>query len=131
MKGKVEEVVDPKVYRYNSDTGAGEVQYKWIFLAKSHVKKKTMETVMVPSPAAGGKGKCGDGGSDGVSYGCLLCSVEGNATGIYGNVDTLMKHILEHGKEGMSDKTKVMGRCIVGRVARNDEAWDVNIVCGQ
>jgi hypothetical protein len=70
-----------------------------------------------------------DGLREDTNYGCLICSVEGNVSGIYGNVETLMNHIyLEHGKGGgISERAVRESRCVIGRVAGVDEEWDVNI----
>lgn len=112
-KNKTETVVDPNVY-----TSAVGIRYKWVFLAKSHVKKKTMESGRLQSIKEE-KEEC--------NYGCLICSVEGNVTGIYGNVETLMNHIfLEHTRT-MSDRTLSKARCILGRSADKEEDWDINI----
>ncbi|KAF2133569.1 hypothetical protein P153DRAFT_353902 [Dothidotthia symphoricarpi CBS 119687] len=104
-KNKREMVVDPQIYK----SKAG-VRYRWIFLAKSHVKKKTSE-----------------GSYDDGNYGCVFCSVEGNVTGIYGSVETLMNHVWSQHVAGMSEKTRLKTRCILGRVAGADETFDINI----
>jgi len=94
-------IVDPNVY-----TAANGIRYRWIFLAKSHAKKKSME---------------------GTSYGCVFCVSEGKATGIFGNVETLMNHIIvEHG-QGIREDIRDNNKCIVGRVASISEDFDVNI----
>jgi hypothetical protein len=117
-KGKKETIVDPAVY-----TSAVGIRYKWLFLAKSHVKKKSMDGAVGPARKKGGEGE-GD-----CNFGCVICSVEGNVTGIYGNVETLMNHIfLEHVQGGkMSEKIAVKSGCILGRVAAPDEKWDLNV----
>ena len=115
-KNKKEIVVDPNVY-----TSAVGIRYKWIFLAKSHVKKKTL------SDSARSAVTFKTEEREDCNYGCSICSVEGNVTGIYGNVETLMNHIfLEHVRT-MSDKTMAKTKCIMGRVAQLDEEWDINI----
>ncbi|KAF2006901.1 hypothetical protein P154DRAFT_569597 [Amniculicola lignicola CBS 123094] len=118
-KKKKETVVDPNVH-----TSAVGIRYRWIFLAKSHVKKASMSssnrgaTAQV-SKNSGNNGDC--------NFGCVICSVEGNVTGIYGNVETLMNHVfLEHAR-GMGEGVARKARCVVGRVAGPEEDWDLNI----
>jgi hypothetical protein len=103
-KAKKETIVDPNIH-----TSKSGIRYKWIFLAKSHVKKKT--------PDSAGE-EC--------NYGCVICSVELKVTSIFGNVDTLMYHLLEHVSD-MTQKTMLQTRCIVGRTAGADESWDINV----
>lgn len=99
--------VDPNVH-----VSAVGIRYRWIFLAKSHAKKKSGGTVA-------DKDEC--------SYGCIFCCAEGRGTSIYGNVQMLMNHIfLEHAK-GMSEDVKEKTRCIVGRTAGPQEQWDINV----
>ncbi|KAF2262657.1 hypothetical protein CC78DRAFT_534687 [Lojkania enalia] len=107
-KKKMELVIDPRV----RESAVG-VRYKWIFLAKCHVKHK-LGTNLSPSS------------SDGANFACLICAAEGMASAVYGNVETLMSHVsLEHG--GMSEGVKGVCRAVVGRLAGGDEEWDVNI----
>ena len=107
-KGKKKNMtVDPNVH-----VSAVGIRYRWIFLAKSHAKKKSVATNTE-------KGEC--------SYGCMFCCAEGRGTGIYGNVQTLMNHIfLEHAK-GITEDMKEKTRCVVGRTAGPQEQWDINI----
>lgn len=103
-KSKKETVVDPNIH-----TSKSGIRYRWIFLAKSHVKKKTP-----------------DSANEECNYGCMICSVELKVTSIFGNVDTLMYHLLEHVSE-MTQKSMMQTRCIVGRTAGADEDWDINM----
>lgn len=103
-KDKRETIVDPNIH-----TSKSGVRYRWIFLAKSHVKKK--------SP---------DSANEECNYGCIICSVEMKVTSIFGNVDTLMFHLLEH-VAGMTQAAMKQTRCIVGRIARAEEDWDINV----
>ena len=93
--------VDPNVH-----TAANGIRYRWIFLAKSHAKKKPME---------------------GASFGCVFCVSEGKATSLFGNVEVLMNHIIvEHGN-GIRKDILENNKCIFGRVARSSEDFDINI----
>jgi hypothetical protein len=94
-------IVDPNIH-----TAANGIRYRWIFLAKSHAKKKSME---------------------GASFGCVFCVSEGKATGLFGNVEVLMNHIIvEHGK-GIRKDIMENNKCIFGRVANSSEDFDINI----
>jgi hypothetical protein len=103
-KGKKETIMDPNIH-----TSKPGIRYRWLFLAKSHVKKKTPDST-----------------SEECNYGCVICSVELKVTNIFGNVDTLMYHLLEH-VSGMSQKSMLQTKCIVGRTAGPDEDWDINV----
>ncbi|KAF1842560.1 uncharacterized protein K460DRAFT_188236 [Cucurbitaria berberidis CBS 394.84] len=105
-KSKTETVVDQRIY-----VSMAGIRYRWIFLAKSHVKKKA--------------GDCFN--SDEGNYGCVLCSVEGNVTGVYGGLETLMNHIALTHVADMSEQTRRKVNCILGRVAGPGEAWDINV----
>lgn len=103
-KGKKETIMDPNIH-----TSKSGIRYRWVFLAKSHVKKKTP-----------------DSANEECNYGCVICSVELKVTSIFGNVDTLMYHLLEH-VSGMSQQSMLQTKCIVGRTAGPDEDWDINM----
>jgi hypothetical protein len=97
--------VDPRVFTA-LESG---VRYKFLFLAKSHVKRKI-------------------GKDENTCFGCVACINEGRGTSIFGNVETLCNHlVVEHGKAGMSEELQAKNRCIVGRVADAKEDFDFNI----
>ncbi|KAH7356239.1 hypothetical protein BKA66DRAFT_251634 [Pyrenochaeta sp. MPI-SDFR-AT-0127] len=104
-KNKTETVVDPRIH-----ISMAGIRYRWIFLAKSHVKKKA-----------------GDALSDESNYGCVICSVEGNLSSVFGGVETLMNHIALVHVADMSEKTRKKVNCILGRVAGPNEAFDINV----
>jgi hypothetical protein len=88
------------------------VRYKFLFLAKSHVKRK-------------------QGRDDNTCFGCVVCINEGKGTSIFGNVETLCNHlVVEHGKFDMSEEMQGRNRCVVGRVAEVGEEFDFNIPGG-
>ncbi|KAF2115672.1 hypothetical protein BDV96DRAFT_54241 [Lophiotrema nucula] len=126
-KKKKAVIVDPGVY-----SSAVGVRYRWIFLAKSHVKQKSFG----PTPASythttspSSTTHTSHTSSPTCNFGCLICSTLGNVTGIYGNVETLMNHIfLEHARELVQDeKVRWKGKVVMGRVAAAEEEWDLNI----
>jgi hypothetical protein len=110
-KKKKETIIDPNVY-----TSAVGIRYKWIFLAKCHVKKK--------NSGMGGQSAAQKGD---MNYGCLICSLEGHVTGVYGNVETLMNHIFMEHAHSMPERMLAKTRCVVGREAKAEEEWDLNI----
>jgi hypothetical protein len=103
-RNKRDTIVDPNIY-----TSKSGVRYRWTFLAKSHARCKLTDV-----------------SADDCNYGCMICSAEGSVTGIYGNVDTLMYHILEHVAD-MSTMTMFKTKCVVGRTASANEEWDINV----
>lgn len=113
-KNKKKAVLDTQIH-----TSATGIRYRWAFLAKSHVKKSSYSSAGRSS--AGEEAEC--------NFGCLICSVEGTVTGIYGGVETLMEHIAnEHVYAGnMNHMTMVRSKVVVGRTAGEEEEWDVNI----
>ncbi|CAI6340626.1 unnamed protein product [Periconia digitata] len=138
---KEKEVITPDPRIHKSSTG---IRYRWLFLAKSHVKQ------LHPTPVVKLNNGVNAGGADvGVTaYGCLLCTGLGVVTGVYGNVEMLMNHIfMEHarggrvgnteggigggggggGGGGINDKLLKEVNCIWGRVAGKDEEWDLNV----
>ncbi|KAI8936786.1 hypothetical protein NX059_006030 [Plenodomus lindquistii] len=104
-KNKSIEIVDPRTH-----VSMAGIRYKWIFLAKSHVKKKPL-----------------DNQNNDCNYGCVICSAEGNVTGVYGGVETLMNHIALTHIADMSEKTRKKVNCVLGRVAGPNEEFDINI----
>jgi hypothetical protein len=105
-KNKEITIVDPRIA-----TSASGIRYKWIFLAKSHVKKRA-----------------NDSHTDESNYGCVLCSLEDKVSSVYGGVETLMNHIALCHVADMSENTRRKARCIIGRMAgQNETEWDINI----
>lgn len=94
------------------------IRYRWAFLAKSHLKKKSYTS----------GSQYGEGQYDS-QFGCIFCSVEGKKMPIFDNVDGLMAHIAQH--QVMHHNSEVFfspkTRCIVGRTAADYEDFDINI----
>ncbi|TLD37401.1 hypothetical protein E2P81_ATG04213 [Venturia nashicola] len=112
--------IDQNVYQ----TGDSGVQYRWLFLAKSHTKRKAILPSMATPFLKGGQ-------TEEKSYGCVFCVGEGRETAIYANVEMLCEHLInEHGTgsgKGLSEKLLVENNCIAGRKAGVGEEFDVNI----
>ena len=113
-KNKKDVVIDTKVH-----VSAAGIRYRWSFLAKSHVKKNSY-----PSGSRNSSGE-----ESACNYGCVICSVEGTVTGVYGGVELLMDHIAhDHVYTGnMNGMTMTRSKVVAGRLAGNEEDWDVNI----
>jgi hypothetical protein len=108
-KNKEITIVDPRTY--TSESG---VKYKWIFLAKSHVKKKA-----------------GDSQAEESNYGCMFCSLMDEVSSVYGGVETLMNHIKTvHGVKRMSEGVKKKAKAVVGRMPEKGDEWDVCVPVG-
>lgn len=104
-KNKTITIVDPRVI-----TSKSRIRYKWIFLAKSHVKKKPADSHTAES-----------------NYGCVFCSLEDRVSSVYGGVETLMNHIAMCHVGDMSENTRRKAKCVLGRPAGDNEEWDINI----
>jgi hypothetical protein len=106
-KNKTDDFPDPHIKI--SESG---IRYRWVFLAKSHVKKK-----------AGTPGSVDD------NFGCIFCNAEHNVTSIYGGVESLMNHIALSHKHvaGMSEQMRKWVTCVWGRTAGDKEDFDINI----
>jgi hypothetical protein len=104
-KNKTVEIVDPRV-----KISMSGIRYRWIFLAKSHVKKKASD----PS-------------SNDDNFGCVLCLAQDKVTGVYGGAETLMNHIALTHVADMSEQTRKKVNCILGRVAECEEEFDINV----
>ncbi|KAF2398379.1 hypothetical protein EJ06DRAFT_550336 [Trichodelitschia bisporula] len=157
---------DQRVRVFEAASGNGVVRFRWAFLAKSHVKRKTGAATGTMSTGGGGMAGAGLGfggplsrsstssegsqslagpgqrasmaglarGPEDGAFGCTFCTGEGRGTGIFGGVAALMEHILDvHGSRGVSWEVAERNRCIMERVAGEDENWDINIlpVAGQ
>ncbi|KAK7727098.1 hypothetical protein SLS57_003132 [Botryosphaeria dothidea] len=156
-------LTDPNTYTYSHPVGDAHVtiKYKWIFLAKSHVKIKSsslLRPMATEHDTTGGniagflanhasttakstsdlsvasKEKHGDADQkylhkSGYSYGCSFCCAEGRVTSVYGNADTLFRHIAEaHAApcaQQLSTDAQARTKCIVGRTPVKGEEWDV------
>jgi hypothetical protein len=105
-KNKTITVFDQRV-----NTSSSQVRYKWLFLAKSHIKKRATDSHTNES-----------------NYGCVFCSLEDRVSSVYGGVETLMNHIALCHVGDMSENTRRKARCVIGRVPGKEETeWDINI----
>jgi hypothetical protein len=99
-------IVDPRIH-----TSGSQIRYRWIFLAKSHVKKKSIDSHIEES-----------------NYGCVFCSLQDTVSSVYGGVETLMNHIATSHVADMSENTRRKAKCVIGRMPGVTETdWDINI----
>ncbi|EON64652.1 hypothetical protein W97_03885 [Coniosporium apollinis CBS 100218] len=97
--------VDPTV-----QTSPCGIRYRWIFLAKSHIKASRASQAASPN------------------YGCMICCAEGRDTIVFGNPETLMNHIyLEHRRQMSADMQSRM-KIVFNRWADEKDDWDLNIL---
>lgn len=87
------------------------VQFRWVFLFKSHVK--TRDDMQNPMQA---------------SFGCIFCCAEGRGTPTYGGVRSLMAHMQEHRDRLPRGEVLYRMNCLVGRRAGPDEDFDINLI---
>jgi len=111
--------IDQRVHVVN--VGGTSVRYKWLFLAKSHTKRKAL----LPSLPSGFLAPANN--ADEKHFSCVFCIGEGRESPVFGNVEILCGHLVQEHADGMSEKLKVENKCIVGRKANDAEDFDVNI----
>ncbi|OJJ50699.1 hypothetical protein ASPZODRAFT_236170 [Penicilliopsis zonata CBS 506.65] len=112
------------LYTFNTEVRVHEatgIQYRWAFLAKSHVAIKTVFTGTETDHMQG-------------AFGCLFCCVERrSATPVFGNLNAFMHHLAAHREGSISGVTETIHdriRCVSRRVAAKSENFDVNIPPG-
>ncbi|KAJ5225668.1 hypothetical protein N7468_006893 [Penicillium chermesinum] len=104
---KKEARVDRTVYVH---PGTG-IKYRWIFLAKSHMAKKE------------GLSQRSSG------FGCIFCVAElGVPAPISDSVEDFMQHLASHWRVDAGGMLAELTRLVVGRVAHDDEDFEINIV---
>ncbi|EKG20697.1 hypothetical protein MPH_01961 [Macrophomina phaseolina MS6] len=154
-------LTDPNIYTYVHVMGDTHitVKYRWIFLAKSHVKVKSGSLLRLAatehdttsgnlvgflanhacttpksssdlSVAPKDKSSVEEHkylSKPGYSYGCSFCCAEGRVSSVYGNAETLFRHVAEaHFVAGqLSADAQARTKCVVGRAPAKDEEWDV------
>lgn len=87
------------------------VQFRWVFLFKSHVKSR--DDMRDPMQA---------------SFGCIFCCAEGRGTPTFGGVRSLMAHLQEHRDRLPRGEVLYRMNCLVGRRAGPDEDFDINLI---
>ncbi|KAL2001016.1 hypothetical protein VTN02DRAFT_2329 [Thermoascus thermophilus] len=106
------------------------IRYRWAFLAKSHLP--TGRFLALKAKTGPGSGPRNDGSAG--SFGCIFCCAERrSAAPTFGHLDRFMEHLLlQHRSmlsmpEAMVEALRARTRCVVGRVARDEEDFDVNL----
>ena len=87
------------------------IQFRWEFLFKSHVHAK--DTMSDPTKGV---------------FGCMFCCAEGRGTPTFHGVAMFMEHLVEHRSRLPTGEVLYRMNCLVGRQARTDEDFDINIV---
>lgn len=85
------------------------VQYRWTFLAKSHVVLSRVKNREY-------------------DYQCVFCDRSDQAPIIYRTDRTLLEHVAMHRGQHPATLVSEKVSCIAGRVARKDEHFDVNLM---
>lgn len=99
------------------------IRYRWAFLAKSHVSTRRFLAMKTGPDTDGSAG----------TFGCIFCCAERRtAAPTFGNLASFMGHLLQHRSmtsmsSGMVEALLERTRCVVGRVAGNEEDFDVNL----
>ena len=87
------------------------IQFRWEFLFKSHIHAKDA----VSDPTKG-------------VFGCMFCCAEGKGTMTFGGVKAFMEHLAEHRSRLPTGEVLYRMNCLVGRQARIEEDFDINII---
>ena len=107
-------------------TSPNGIRYRWVFLAKSHITMKSPPDLTHNT-----------GGETG-SFGCIFCCLQTGELGVFGDVESFMKHLETHIPDttGREDGEGIFSRevcfqtkAVVGRFASDtEEGWDINLV---
>lgn len=84
------------------------VHYRWLFLAKSHVKQSKAKNGIY-------------------NYKCIFCVLQNIDSPVYQRAGNLMQHIATHRGEQLGETILHRTSCIAGRVAVDDEHFDINL----
>ncbi|MCJ1244971.1 hypothetical protein MMC30_002172 [Trapelia coarctata] len=84
------------------------VHYRWLFLAKSHVKQSKAKNGIY-------------------NYKCIFCVLQNIDSPVYQRAGNLMQHIATHRGEQLGETILDRTSCIDGRVAAEDEQFDINL----
>lgn len=84
------------------------VQYRWIFLAKSHVKQGRVKNGIH-------------------SYKCIFCVLLNVESPVFQKAGTLVEHIATHRGRPLGEAILERTSCIDGRVAEESEQFDINL----
>lgn len=87
------------------------IQFRWEFMFKSHIQVK--EACSDPTKA---------------TFGCIFCCAQGRGTPMFGGIQALMNHLVEHREHLPTGEVLYRMNCLVGRQAAIDEDFDINII---
>ena len=83
------------------------VRYRWSFLAKSHVTQGRVKNGIF-------------------NYRCMFCVLHSQQAPVLQKIDSLMQHISQHRTDHFGELVLHRTCCIMGRIAKNDEEFDIN-----
>lgn len=89
---------------------ATSIRYTWLFLAKSHTKRKSSGTTGPNAEAE--------------SFGCVFCVDSGTSTSVFGSVAMLMKHVAESHRSLRGDNAAANKWALGSRMVDN---WEIHI----
>lgn len=99
---------DDSVREFKRD-GFPLIRYRWAFLAKSHVALKKSEKGIY-------------------DYRCIFCVLRGLSAPIITTKGTFLEHVAEHQEQRPDESILRRTLCISGRVATDDEYFDINFL---
>jgi hypothetical protein len=121
--------IDSSVYVSSAGT-----MYRWIFLAKSHIRYnsggsrlQSSSSSSVHSASSSSRHSVGAG----YRYGCLFCSEKARIAVKFNSVQDMMAHIVKDHGEMMGNKVvQLRTRCVYGRLASTSEDFDICVPDG-
>lgn len=90
---------------------ADGIQFRWVFLFKSHVECKDTN----PNPLRS-------------TFGCIFCCAEGKGTPVFTGAQSLMDHLQEHRIRLPAGEVLYRMNCLIGTRAPVEADFDINIV---
>ncbi|KAL8811318.1 MAG: hypothetical protein Q9200_001901 [Gallowayella weberi] len=90
---------------------ADGIQFRWVFLFKSHVECKKAN----PNPLRS-------------TFGCMFCCAEGNGTPVFEGAQNLMDHLQEHRVRLPAGEVLYRMNCLIGTRAPVDADFDINLI---
>lgn len=94
---------------------ASSMKIRWSFLAKSHVQQRNML-------------RREEAKKDMFCYQCIFCVFTGYSPGVFQGAKNLMSHVhWQHYGQVLDDVVLYKAGCVNGRIAEDDEEFDINI----
>ncbi|KAL8691442.1 MAG: hypothetical protein Q9224_004177 [Gallowayella concinna] len=90
---------------------ADGIQFRWVFLFKSHVECKNANSNPLRS-----------------TFGCMFCCAEGRGTPVFEGAQNLMNHLQEHRVRLPAGEVLYRMNCLIGTRAPVEADFDINLV---